>query len=720
MIGSDRPRLARMELFRHPREGALLVTEGGGLLRLRAPVDDISVLLRDCGGELSIDELVARHPLDGNTEVLLKTLADHGALSVAGPTSTSTCELYVLGDPALTALVPPDGFDNIVLLDSIDELGALDAGTAFVLAIHTRLVRKTLHDIASRCRLHRIRWTHLHLESGKGWLGPHIEHGRGPDLDDLLARRLTAAADPYLLEALDAPVDIGEPHLPTAADLRWIIATALADIRRWATGAMAAATWHEVELDPTRLALTGNPVLPFDTVDPPDFVGDRPHDWLVNPRTGIVRRLTDVRHHPSIPRTLTTVHAKVCDISRVSAWRNDPVAGGSTFGDRDAAARAAVGEAVERYCGNIVQPDLLTKASFAELTRSRQRAVAPETLVLFSEKQYDAPGFPFVRFTNELEVHWVRGRSLTRDEPVWLPASMVYANWYTPTYAGDPPTNPTFFPGIAAGPDLESAVAAGLQEVVERHATMTWWLNAAVLPAVPLTDALNAVWPDETTDVLRRWLIPLDNEFGIPVLAGCVEHEADGLLTIGFAARPDPVQAGLKAWTEALTLQDIARDMQMSHGSYRKAVESGRIHVSSVKPWRADRRYLDDYRSDFHDVTDLTAQVQVHLDRRAQDLVRPWVDVPADGTLPCPLDGSLKDAVEDLGYEIFYADITTPDVRAAGLRVARTLVPGLVPNSAAAFPHLGRDVVRNTPVLLGWRSTPLEEHELNLVPMPHA
>ncbi|CAL9572194.1 hypothetical protein SUDANB95_04818 [Actinosynnema sp. ALI-1.44] len=714
----DKPRLERVELFRHPERGALLGTPSGGLFRVPLPADDLRALLADCTGTASFGDLVRRHPLGGAVEDVLAALVRHGCVSVDHQAAKPVPRLFLLGDAELTGLVGPAPFAAVEVLRDKAELAAVAPDSSVLLVLRTRLDQAELLDVAERCRTRGIRWTHFHLESGRGWFGPHVEHGRGPDVGDLLDRRRTAAADRSLLDALDAPVDLGENRLPDAAELRWMVDAAVLDTARWASGEVARAVWHEVELDPALLTTSTHPVLPFGEVETPRHVVRDPHDWLVDPRTGIVRGLTDVRHHPSIPRALTTVHAKVSDISRVSPWRNDPVAGGSTFGDRGAAARAAVGEAVERYCGNIVQEHLLTHASYDELVRSGQHAVDPRTLVLFSERQYDAPGFPFTRFTADLPVHWVRGRSLTRDVPAWLPASMVYANWYTPTFAADPPTNPTFYPGIAAGEDLDAAVAAGLQEVVERHTTMTWWLNAVRLPAAHLTTALRTAWPDD--DGQRRWLIPLDNEFGAPVVAGCVEHAEDGILTIGFAARPDPVQAGLKAWTEALTLQDIARDLMAPDGAYRKAVGSGRIDVSGVKPWRADRRYLDDCRPDFRDVVDLTAQVQLHLDRRAQDLVRPWVDVPPGRDLPPALRGDLRTAVESRGYEVFCADITTPDVRAAGLRVVRTLVPGLVPNSAAAFPHLGLGVVTRTAVDLGWRTGELPEDQVNLVPMPHA
>ncbi|MGH3720068.1 MAG: YcaO-like family protein [Pseudonocardiaceae bacterium] len=451
-----------------------------------------------------------------------------------------------------------------------------------------------------------------------------------------------------------------------------------------------------------------------------------PTEMLLNARLGIVTSLSMVAPHPSVP-TLTTIKAAGCDISRVRPWNNDPVGGGSSFGDVDRAREAAIGELVERYCGNIVRPDLLSWATFDELAAAGEHAVDPDSLALFSQRQYAASGFPFVPLTRDTPIHWVRGRSLTRDVAAWLPASLVYINWYnTPWGTGDPPTNGTFHPGVATGSTLHNSVASGLQEIIERHATMVWWLNRQPLRAVKAASEIHSVWRNRVSDdQLRAWLIHIDNEFSVPVMAGVVEDTAQSFFTIGFAARATPEEAALKAWAEGVILQEVSRELQSPTSAYSSAIARGRLPDQGLKPWRADRRYLDDYRADFHDVVTLICQSQIYLDPRAAELVRPWVDVPVDRSmldLPRLKSGSLaavQAAVQVAGYEIFYADITTPDVAAAGLSVTRTLVPGTIANSPAAFPFLGGRVVQDSAVRLGWQSRPLSEAELTTIPLPH-
>jgi ribosomal protein S12 methylthiotransferase accessory factor len=257
---------------------------------------------------------------------------------------------------------------------------------------------------------------------------------------------------------------------------------------------------------------------------------------------------------------------------------------------------------------------------------------------------------------------------------------------------------------------------------------MIWWANAQPLPAVQQPAILRDLWagtPARTGQ--RAWLIHLDNEFGVPVMAGVVENVSDQLLTIGFAARQSPVDAALKAWAEALTLQEGCRDLLNPTGGYRRSVQRADINGRFVKPYRPDRRYLDDYRSDFRDVVDLMCQLQLHLDPRAVARVRSWIDLPARRAwedLPYLTDGTLetyRKIVEARGFEIYYADVTTPDIAATGMFVVRVIIPGTVPNFAAAFPFQGRrGRLRESAVSLGWRASPLPEEEINIFPMPHA
>ncbi len=573
-------------------------------------------------------------------------------------------------------------------------------------------------------------WLPFVISEGRGWLGPMFGPPGGLCLDDLLGR---LAANAVAWPGLDSPDTraIGSWQGAGHPAVAWMAATAAADLTRYAAGEPSLAQGHLLEMNPATLSVSRHPVLPLpfgravpDRADPVDAAPAA----LLDERTGIITRTSRFQHHPAIPKTLISVHAHVSKMRRVGPWQTDSTTAGTSFVSEEAARHAAIGEAVERYCGNIVQPGLLCEATWRELAERGEHAVDPDDLILFSAKQYATQGFPFVPFTRDLRVFWVRGRSLTRDCAAWIPASIAYPNWRNGGFEQTAPLANAYFAGLAAGPHLEFAIVSGIQEIVERHITMAWWANACPLSAIRTIPAsLQALWSGAPERAGQRgWLISLPNEFDIPVIAGVVEHVKERLLTIGFAARSDPEQAAFKAWAEALTLQDGARNLNVREGGYRQAAARGDVSADYVKPWRADRRYLDDYRSDFRDVVDLMCQLQIALDPRTADRIRPWVDTTREGSLTDirPLaDNSLRTyaaAIEAAGFEIFYADLTTRDVSLTGMRAVRVMVPGLIGNFAAAFPFQGGGRLRDVAVELGWRPRALDEENINVFPMPHA
>ena len=319
----------------------------------------------------------------------------------------------------------------------------------------------------------------------------------------------------------------------------------------------------------------------------------------------------------------------------------------------------------------------------------------------------------------------MRGVCLTCDRDAWIPASLVHVNWYLDRYAQDPPTNYAMFSGIAAGPSWDAAVASGLEEVIERDATMIWWLNAHRLPGVELTAELERVWAGTPTELGQRaWLIHLENEFDVPVVAGVVEsrrrhphHRVRGAPGPG-RGRSEGLGRGAGA----------AGDIPLDAGR-RGALLEVRRADRSRKPQAAPRgppvSESNSYRGDFHDAHTLMSQLQVHLDPRAREVVRRWVDVDAVRPEQSPdtagsLCGHLPCTARTSGFEVFAVDMTTPDVATSNLRVARVVVPGLVPNLPAAFPPFGGRRIQDAAVALGWRVRPLEERELNVFPLPHA
>lgn len=557
----------------------------------------------------------------------------------------------------------------------------------------------------------RVEWICVEARFHTLVVGPRARAGSWAGYEDFAGREHAAAGDPRLHRALRAPASLGAA--PQAA--------------RAAVGQAAELIAAGLEPETVHVLVPGepprrHPVLPLPGSSIPDRMPHEPDD-LVSPLCGLITRTRHISHHPRVPAALTTVQSDVADLRRISPWSNTTTCQGSGFAPPEDIAPAAVGEAVERYAANVLDTLPLRFGSHRSLARGPVRVLDPESLVLFSERQYAAPGFPFAPFTRETEVHWVPSTSLSTGEEVLVPASMVYVNWFIGAYAHAPHTNFCAFAGVAAGPDYDFAVMSALEEIVERHITMAWWLNAHPLPLADTAGLLERIGPHEGQEFS---VISLPNEFGIPVAAGIVRDRQEQLVHIGFSARAAFADAALKAWTEALTLQEGARDLLLEDGAYWRAIRAGTLPGRSYKPWREDRRYLDDFRADMHDVDDLMVQQQVYLDPRAEErmstLLRPQRTVAAGGfqELPARSLQAYLDRFHARGYEVLVADLTTPDIASTGMRVVRVIVPGTIGNSPAAFPYLGRQRVQQLAVELGWRDSPLPEDELNVFPMPHS
>ncbi|MBV9688736.1 MAG: YcaO-like family protein [Ktedonobacteraceae bacterium] len=750
----ERLRLVSIELRSYPDGTTLAITPSGRLYQIHTDPASVHDLLEKCDGTRTISEVLADYKDAAAFSEIITLLMQDGCLRTGpavpdeqdwirfsnegiDPRKIARANLVLLGDDELLStllslhLTERFASVEIATLETLITICAkYEPSNLVILVLQESDNHDVLIQINNFCEIHRIRWSQLHISQGRGWLGPSVVPGKTANYADLLGRRLTAAEQVETFQASISQPLYGKTHLPSRAEVIWMLTFFLVDIERWLVDAPASTPCHEIELDPITLTSTAHTLLPLpDRVlqnDETRYCIENCEQVLVDERTGPIITLQRLEHHPSIPAKLVTVTAQVAAMKRLYAWSNDIFCGGSSFESYDEAKKAAIGESMERYCANWIPAEQLKKSSYHKLKSEGQYAIDPLDLVLYSQSQYQAEGFPFVPFTRDLEVYWVRGWSLTSNTAAWMPASLVYVNWYAGAHKDEPATNNLYYPGVAAGSTLDAALVSAIEEIIERDATMIWWTNHHPLPALKLPLQLMALWEGAPKEMGQRaWIIPLENEFRVPVMAGVVENLDEQLLTIGFAARPDPIKAGLKAWTEALTLQDGSRDLQRPNGLFKQAAVCAQVNDSAIKPYRADRAYLNEYQPNFHDVTDLKCQQQVFLDPRAREYIRAWVDVEESKQLKDVYwlaNRSLEtyqNLVERRGYEIFYVDVTTPDILLSGIRVVRVIIPGLVANFPAAFPFLGRSKIQLAALALGWRTTLLAEEELNYFPLPH-
>lgn len=551
-----------------------------------------------------------------------------------------------------------------------------------------------------------LRFPNLYVVPSNGWT-----------YRDLTLRRRAVAAKPEVADTVAA-----HPDLDNAAP----VLEALLGRARFAFGPIRPCEIVSYAADgegPKRSIVVpwaDNPVLSEQRA-----IGDL--DELVDEDHGVISRLRVIRHTPTVPASLKTIQSDVGNTRRICRWTNNTVCQGSTFDDVEVSRYAAIGESVERYCINLLDTLPIQNASARELQSQGWQVIDFRRLVLFSPEQYTRAGFPFVPFDEGLKLPWVPGTNLVTGQESWVPMSMVYVNYRRMEELEFPPIESIPYTGVAAGGTHNYAVMSSLEEIVERDATMVWWHSQPAIPTIAIQDPkVSEIVAFAAQHGTVISFLSLPNEFRLPVVAAVLRSDEEQIVNVGFACRPTIVEAALKALTEAYTLQDGSRDLLCPHGQLRQAIERREFLATAIRPYRGDRHYLDDVAADFSDVDDLMMQQQVNLDPRAEPYRAPWLTPPlgAEPLQAQPLERRTLDAylgrITDAGYEPVVVDVTSPDMRAMGAWVVKTIVPGLVPNFPAGHPHLGQGRIQNEYARLGILTTSQTPEQLHYFPLPHA
>jgi ribosomal protein S12 methylthiotransferase accessory factor len=377
---------------------------------------------------------------------------------------------------------------------------------------------------------------------------------------------------------------------------------------------------------------------------------------LVGRRTGIVRQIGLVE---TIDGDAPLFHAGA-QIANAHPYHGEHLGlgvGGCGLTADDALV-SALCEGVERYVAASYGPSPRPLMSRAALGGSL--SIDPASLLRFTEDQRAEPDFPLSPATDDTPLRWVEGRDLETGQPCFVPAFAVYLPYMLER--DEPLVAVGLSTGLAAAPTLEEAMAKGLCEAVERDAMALVWVRGIAPPRVAprLVKALAGhVLPprDEVT------AYDLTTDVGLPVfLVVCRGKGPRGaLVAVGAACHPDARAALLKAAMEAS--QDRAYV---------------RMLLDRDPEWAP--------APDFSNVTDFALHARLYshseaLARRGLAFLEGNVEVDppalasAADQAPLPITAALQTP----GLPGAAVDLTPPWAGPLGLRVARVVLPGLMP-----------------------------------------
>ena len=380
---------------------------------------------------------------------------------------------------------------------------------------------------------------------------------------------------------------------------------------------------------------------------------------LVSPYVGPIRRLRELMTHPG-QAPLPGFSAETADLRSIHRSGIRTMTGGALHYNRDAAIAAAVGEAVERYCAAAV-PDDLTLAPARDLGPS---AVAPDRFILFHPDQYAGPRFPFRPFSETVEVRWTRAVEVTTLVPAYLPAQLSYLTADGGNPPAETPIGYATSSGTACAPSAEEAILSALLELVERDAFMIAWYAQWSPPRLewrhdPLLAAVERRYFRSTG--LRYLCLDLTGIHQIPTVLTVVQG-ADVGLAVGAASAWRPQDAWLRAMREAFATYAWADRLRQT----APPIPSERLQ--RVQTFADHIRFYADPAN---------RPAAAFLWQSAES--RYLSELPCRTAAPSEQIAAIDGRLREIGARAYAVDLTTPDVRRAGLHVWRTLSPELQP-----------------------------------------
>lgn len=345
------------------------------------------------------------------------------------------------------------------------------------------------------------------------------------------------------------------------------------------------------------------------------------------------------------------------------AWAS---ASGGLHPDPDEATAGAIAEALERYNGAMcVLP--LVGGDTAETHPHRKAA----DFALFSRRQYARPDFPFQDPDSDPDRSYVGMYSLFDNNPMFIPQILAGIG---PRKPGPP--FPSTSTGLSAHTTRSLALLRGVQELLERDALTVTWLNSLPGKPVEMPPHLVAEVGElggkiEAYDLTQCW-----NPMPVILVCGSLPQRGRPRISLGCACRASRAEALDKAFREWVQGVIFCGHYDANHP---------RLNPDPLE--LAPAASFEEHAAYYTLKPALWAKVPLRQ-RRTMPAPAPDSPIPPQDAFRT-LEESLP-SLRRAGVEVFYRDMTLPDVRDAGIHVVRTVSPQLsLIHSDDRIPFLG-------------------------------
>ncbi|WFR85184.1 YcaO-like family protein [Arthrobacter sp. Y-9] len=274
----------------------------------------------------------------------------------------------------------------------------------------------------------------------------------------------------------------------------------------------------------------------------------------------------------------------------------------------------------------------------------------------FTEEQYSRPGFTYTHPSLVEDLPYIRVRRAVDRSVRAVPADLVHLNPGDRTRWCSITSN-----GLGAGRSFAMAARAAVFELIERDGFMRAWYGRRSGATLRIPDTIPSHFPAALRGACRQLelqgvtvtLVRLEGPAGLPVILSCARSDQVGL-AVGCSAKADIRAAMTAAFVESLHTYNWGLSEVTSAASLdppiASDVESLQDHIAFHA--RPANRALNEFLDSGPEVTE--------------------AEFVGDHLLSLP--GALL-ALEDAGWQVYLADVRSPDVAVQGWHVIRALSP---------------------------------------------
>jgi ribosomal protein S12 methylthiotransferase accessory factor len=319
----------------------------------------------------------------------------------------------------------------------------------------------------------------------------------------------------------------------------------------------------------------------------------------------------------------------------------------------------AMAEMLERHAASCIEENRVFLASINELG---EYALDTRVLPACSATEMENPMCYALPPQRDKPMRWIEGISLRTGKACALPFAMVGLN--VGKLHPEERLQAPISTGLAAHRSLTQALVSGLLETIERDALSLMWLQ--MIPGRRIAGSgLTPSWKS-AIGRLRYYFLDISTDLEIPVVC-CIRRSAE-------SDRAHTLVSCAAGFEEEKLIEKTVRDIAAHSIGFRKhrptprsfkdftAIHHGATYMAHRDRASAFTFLLDGEResSEIMLCTDLDAE------QRGQELPEEQL-------------AYLQKRLSICGFEAFAVDLTSVEAFSAGMRVVRTIVPGLQP-----------------------------------------